>query len=334
MRAGRRLVLAGAAIGAVVRTPAARAQTTVPVQEITVSLSSTSFVVGGVKIGEKAGIFARRGLALRSIVMDSGSAAMAALIGGSVQFAITGPPEALAARARGPDILIVANLYAGLAGSLVLAKSAAARLGVTPSAAINDRLRALDGLLIAVPSATSALLAPYRAGGQAQGAQMRFTYMAQGTMPAALENGAVQGMVASFPFAGAPILRDTGVLWIDGPGGDLPAELLPASSSSIQTSNAFLQANRPVVARLQQSVQDIAAFIQADPPAAQKALAAAYPQLSPAEVELAFAGQWRNWTKPFLTVADIVQEIRLLKASAKLPGLDTLDPQSVLIGPL
>ncbi len=47
--------------------------------------------------------------------------------------------------------------------------------------------------------------------------------------------------------------------------------------------------------------------------------------------DLAFKQQWRNWTRPFFTVDDIRQELKLLKASAKLPGLDQLDPAAALL---
>lgn len=328
MTISRRALLGAATAAALGGLHAARAE---GAQDVAIAVSSTSFVLGGVRIGEQAGIFAKAGLAPRIIVMDSGSAAMAALLGGSVPFAVAGPPEALAARARNQDVVIVVNLYRGLAGSVVLAKSAAA-LPTTATAPLADRLHALDGLLIAVPSATSALLGPIRTAAEQVGAHVRFTYMAQGAMPAALENNAIQGMVAAFPFAGTPILRGTGVLWIDGPGGELPADVLPSSSSCVLATAAHAKANPDLVRRLRQAVSEIADFVRNDPTAAQRALAAAYPQLTPQEIELAFTRQWRNWTQPVLTIADMAQELKLLTASAKLPGLDRVDPAAALLG--
>jgi ABC-type nitrate/sulfonate/bicarbonate transport system substrate-binding protein len=249
----------------------------------------------------------------------------------AAQFAVSGPSEILAARSRGQDVVIVANLYAGLAGSVVLSKSVAAGLKVKPDAPVADRLRTLDGLLIAEPSATSALLGPINTAAEQVGAHIRFTYMAQGTMPAALENNAIQGMVASFPFAGTPILRGTGLLWINGPGGELPQDVLPSSSSCVQATAAYAKANPAVIGQLRQSIEDIASFVAKDPAAAKRALAAAYSQLSAQEVDLAFDQQWRNWTKPFLTVANMRQELKLLMASSKLPGLEKLDPAAALL---
>jgi ABC-type nitrate/sulfonate/bicarbonate transport system substrate-binding protein len=302
-------------------------------QEVSIAVSSTSFVLGGVRIGLHAGLFAKNGLAPRIIVMNSGSAAMAALIGGSVPFAVSGPSEALAARLRKQDVVIAGNLYAGLAGSVVLSKKAMAGLKATAQSPLDQRLRALDGLLIAVPSATSALLGPVRTAAEQLGVHPRFTYMAQGAMPAALANDAIQGMSASFPFAGIPILQGTGALWIDGPGGELPADVLPSSSSTIQCTAAYASAHPEVIAALRKSLADIAAFVTNDQPAAKAALAAGYSELSPEAIDLSFAQQWRNWTKPMLTAADMRQELKLLEASSKLPGLDTLDPTTALLPP-
>jgi ABC-type nitrate/sulfonate/bicarbonate transport system substrate-binding protein len=307
----RRTLLAGSLGGLLLPLASRGLRAAETPQSVTIAVSSTSFVLGGVKIGEQAGLFARNGVNLRIVVMESGNAAMSALIGGSVPFAVTGPPDSLMARARGQDIVIVTNLYAGFAGSVVLATSVAGRLGVSPTAPIKDRFRALDGLVLAVPSATSVLLAPIRKAAEDAGAKVRFTYMNQGTMPAALETNAIQGMVASYPFAGAPVLRGAGVLWIDGPGGELPADVAPASSSSIQTTGAEKE--------------------QVD---AKRALAAGYPDLSAQEIDLAFKEQWRNWTKPFLNEADIRQELKLLISSTKAPGLQQIDPTSAMVGRL
>ena len=331
MSVTRRVLLTGAGGLGWASLGAGRPVRAQALQDVALAVSSTSFVIGGVRIGEHARLFERNGIALRIIVMDSGNSAMAALIGGSVQFAVTGPSEVLAARLRGQDVVIVTNLYRGFAGSVVLSKAAVERLHIAPDAPVRERLRALDGLVLAEPSATSALLAPLRAAAEEAGAHPRFTYMAQGTMPAALENDAIAGMVASFPFAGTPILRGTGVLWINGPGGELPDAVLPASSSCIQTTAGFAKQNPDTVRRMRQSVSDIAAYIEADPAGARAALRAAYAQLTPAEIDLAYDQQWRNWTQPRMTADDMRQEAKLLALSAKLPGLDQLDPASALL---
>ena len=334
MSVSRRAVLgvtAGIGLAALGGLLGRRARAQTAPKDVQLAVSSTSFVLGGVRIGQQAKLFERNGINLRIVAMDSGNGAMAALVGGSVHFAVTGPSEVLAARVRGQDVMIACNLYRGFAGSVVLSKKAASATGLAVNAPARDRLHALDGVVLAEPSATSALLAPLRAAAEQVGAHPRFTYMAQGMMPAALENDAVGGMVASFPFAGTPILRGTGVIWIDGPGGELPMAFMPASSSCIQTTGDAARQDPDIVRCMQATIDDIARFIQHDGGAARVALAAAYPELSAQEVDLAYDRQWRNWTQPKLTAEDMQQEKKLLALTVKLPGLDALDPAAALL---
>ncbi len=326
----RRFAIAAFVSGATL-APGFPAQAQSTPQAINLAVSSTSLALGGIRIAENAGVFAKHGLQVKVTVMDSGNAAMAALLAGSVQFAAAGPPEALAARARGQDVVIAANIYRGLAGSVVLSKAAAAKLGVRADAPINDRLRALDGLTIAVPSATSALLGPLKSSAATAGAKVKYTYMAQPAMIAALESNAIDGIMASSPFSGVPQLKGTGVLWIDGPKGEFPADVSPASSSCLLTTPAAAAANAEVIRKFRAALEDVATLVKQKPDEAKRALAKAYPKIDQAGLDLAFAQQAANWTRPVLTEADVKQEIRLLRSASNLPGLDKVTPESVLL---
>lgn len=303
------------------------------VPTVNVAVSSNSLATAGLRIAENAGLFAKHGLQVKITTMDSGNAAMAAVLSGSVQFAVAGPPEALAARARGQDIVIAANLYRGLAGSVVMSKSKAAKLGVRTDAPVNDRLRALDGLTVAVPSATSSLLGPLKSAAAATGARVKYTYLAQPAMVAALETNAIDAMMASSPFSGTPILKGTGVLWINGPGGDLPADVSPASSATLLTTASTAAANADVIRKFRAVLDDLAQLIKQKPDEAKRALVKAYPQLDVAALDLAFAQQADNWMQPVFTEADVKQEIKLLRSATPIPGLENVVPQSVILKP-
>jgi ABC-type nitrate/sulfonate/bicarbonate transport system substrate-binding protein len=169
--------------------------------------------------------------------------------------------------------------------------------------------------------------------------------MTQPAMVAALQAGAVDGIVAGAPFSLASVANGSGVLWISGPKEELPEPVrptsssclqttAPASSSSIQTTGAYFKANRDTVRKLQQAIIAIAEFVEKEQVDAKRALAAGYPDLSAQEIDLAFKEQWRNWTKPFLNEADIRQELKLLISSTKAPGLQQIDPTSAMVGRL
>ena len=324
---GRRELVASIAAG-LAMPHLARAEGAI--EDVRFVVNAASFVVAVLKVGDVSGVFARHGLRPALVVMDSGAAALSALIGGSAPFSVNAPSETLAARVRGQDVLILANLYAGMAASLLFSRDVAAKAGLTHESPLHDRLRALDGQVVAVPSATSAPLGPIRIAAERAGARMRLVYMAQGAMAAALEKGAIAGMIAASPFVEPVLLHGIGLLWINGPGGDLPPDLRLSSSATVQATPGTLRDRADTVARLRVAIADTGRFIANDHAAAQSALARSYPQMGAAEIKLGFEQQWRNWTEPSLTVDRIRNDIRLLALATKIPGVEAIDAASVL----
>jgi len=318
------LVLAVCASAA---TTSASAQDT----PVTIAVSSSSLAYGGLQIALQDGLFQKHGLDPKVIVMESGNAAISAVVAGSAAFSGAGASEVLAARVRGVGIVIVANIYRGLSGSVVLAKSVAAKLGISPTAPIEQRLHALDGLAIASPSATSAYTIPYRSAALAAGAKINFTYMTQPAMVAALQAGAVQGISAGAPFSLTPVVNGDGVLWISGPRGELPPANQLTSSACLQTSLDFAKSHPETISRLRAVFDDLAALIKTNPEQAKVMLGKAYPQLAAKLLDAAFSESAANWSQPRMTPADIRQEIKVQVGAGTLPGADKLDPAAALL---
>ena len=321
----RRLLLAGAA--ACAAAGRARAAEGVP---ITLAISSNSLAYGGLRIAQKAGLFEKNGIVPTISVMDSGSAAMTAVLSGSIEFCAASLGEVLAARVRGQSVVVVANVYRGLSGSLVLSKEAAEKTGVPAGAPLEARLKALNGLTIATPSATSSYTFPFRIAAQAAGAAPHFVYMSQPAMLAALRAGAVQGISAGAPFSTEAVSGGTGVMWISGPRRDLPADTLPASSACVETSKAYATAHPDVVARMRASFDALSHFIREQPAEAERALASAYSQLGAEAVASIFRDDGPNWAQPVMTVEDVRHEIALQQRAGVLPGVGDVDAASVL----
>ncbi len=320
-------MIAFAGLAVIGLSPAASAQS-VPV---TIAVSSSSLAYGGLQIAIQDGLFQKNGLEPKVIVMDSGNAAISAVVAGSAVFSGAGVSEVLAARTRGVGIVIAANIYRGLSGSLVLAKSVAAKLAVAPSAPVEQRLHALDGLSIASPSATSAYTVPYRGAALAAGAKINFVYMTQPAMVAALQAGAVQGISAGAPFSLTPVLKGDGVLWISGPRGELPPAYQLTSSACLQTSLDYAKAHPDTIRQLRAVFDDLAELIKTDPDTAKSLLGKAYPQLTPQLLDAAFAESAPNWAQPRMTPDDIRQEIKVQVGAGMLPGVEKQDPQAALL---
>jgi ABC-type nitrate/sulfonate/bicarbonate transport system substrate-binding protein len=300
-------------------------------RDVSMGLASTSFATAPARIAKELGLYEKHGLEPRFTVMDNASAATTALISRSVNAALSGPGELVIAQARGQKVVVLANIYAGLSGSLVLSKSVADKLGTAPSAPIAERLKALDGLVIASPSATGAYTVALRGAAKSAGANIRFTYMALAAMPAALESGAVQGFIAGAPFWAFPIRKGSGILWISGPKAELPPENMPASSANLQVFSDFAAANPDWAKSLATVFTDLATAIDERPADVKAAVAKLYPDLDPGTVDLLFAAEAAAWkTKP-ATPADMARDIAFVKSiGTPIPQIDSIDPASMI----
>jgi len=322
-----------AAASLAIATQPAFAQSKSPA-DVTIALSSASFSIGSLRLADQAGFYAENNIKPNFVVMDSGNAAAAALLSNSAQFAASGVSTALAARGRGQPIVCAANIYKGLSASLILAKAVADKTGVSPTAPVEQRLRALEGLTIAVPSATSSFTVPVKQSAEKMGINVKFAYMAQPAMAAALETGAIQGMMAGPTNFVPVIMKGGGVLWIDGPSGQFPKDVVPASSSCLQTTESYAKANPEVVKGMVQALQQTADLIKKDPDKAKSLIAKAFPKMQPDLLNEAFKVEAVAWTDISLTAEDVKHEIALLKAmGSATPALEKLDPASILIKP-
>jgi ABC-type nitrate/sulfonate/bicarbonate transport system substrate-binding protein len=321
------LAVGGALLGLTMASGAASAEEGKPV---TLTVSSNSLAYGGLKIAQQAGLFEKNGIALKVIVSNSGNAATTALVAGSADFSGSGTSEVLAARVRGQDIVIVSNIFRGLSGSLVLARPVADKLGPKATASTEAKLKALDGLTIATPSPTSAYTHPVKSAAEALKVKIKFVYMSQPAMVAALKTGAIQGFVGAAPYSLTPVTDGSGVMWLSGPKGELPAEVLPTSSACLQGSAKYVDSHPDIVKRMQAAFFDLKALIEKEPAKAKAALAKAYPKLKPSEIDAIFEEDSGSWTRPIMTPADIKQEIHIQASSGSLAGVEKLDPAAVL----
>lgn len=119
----------------------------------------------------------------------------------------------------------------------MLSKAVANKLGVSPSAPVRERLKALDGLMIASPSATSSFTISFRgavAPWQRREANVHFAYTACRRWKRHSKAALSRANVATAPFWAFPVLKGTGVLCFSDPKGELPPECTPVSPANLQ----------------------------------------------------------------------------------------------------
>jgi ABC-type nitrate/sulfonate/bicarbonate transport system substrate-binding protein len=302
-----------------------------PARKVTMGLAGQSMIASIPRFAKEMGLFEKRGVDVTFVTLDSANASATALLAGSVEVAFSGPVELITARSRGRDVVAIANTYGGLGGSLVLSKSVADKLGVAANAPITERMKALKGLTIASPSATSAYTVTYKAAAGAAGADVKFTYMAMPAMLAAMESGAIQGYVASAPFWVPPVVGGTGVLWVAGPRAELPAEVRPRSNSVLLTMRDTAKANPEMIRSLQAVFADFVEAIDKRPAEVKAAVVKVFPNVDSRTRDVLFDSESLAWKARPLTPADITHEIAYTKlGGASLPQLDGADPAAML----
>lgn len=301
-------------------------------RKVTMSLAGQSMIASIPRFAKDMGLFEKRGIDINFITMDSASASATGLISGSVPYAFSGPVELITAQARGRDVVTIANTYGGLGGTLVLSKAVADKLNVSPTASINDRLKALKGLTIATPSATSAFTVSFKGATTAVGADVKFTYMSIASMPSALQSGAIAGYVASAPFWVFPITNGTGVLWISGPKGELPAQLRPKSNSVLLATRETVKAQPELTRSVAAVFTDFADAIDRRPAEVKAAILKSFPTLDTKTLDVIFESEAAAWKARPLTAQDITHEIAYAKAGGmNLPDqVDKVPPANMV----
>ena len=325
--AARGLVLS---IALVVAAGAASAQEKL---KFTMGLSSTSFAVLSPRIAQEMGLFDKHGLAANFVVMDNGSAATAGVIANSIDLCTGGSGEFMSAQVQGQDVIPIMTVYTGYSGSLVLSKTVAKKLPVSSTAPVKDRLKALDGLVIASTSPTGAYTLAFKGAMAGVGGNIRFTYMAQPAMEASLESGAIQGFIGGAPFWALPIVRGSGVLWLSGPGNEMPPENVPPNTTYLLSTRAFATKNPDLVKRLKAVFLDLGQAVQERPAEVKAVVARLNPAIEPATLDLLLKAEINAWKTRPITAQDMAREIAYVKAGGggSAERIDKIDPASLLL---
>jgi NitT/TauT family transport system substrate-binding protein len=88
-------------------------------ESLALSLSSLSLGTSPPLLAQKKGFYGQEGLDVQTTVVESGTRAMQALLGGSVQLAATGPEDFIRATEAGTPMVILAGVLSSLTHSLM-----------------------------------------------------------------------------------------------------------------------------------------------------------------------------------------------------------------------
>jgi ABC-type nitrate/sulfonate/bicarbonate transport system substrate-binding protein len=300
-------------------------------QKIKIVTSSSSIPGSTARFVKEMGFFGKHGLDASISAMDTNSVAASALISGSANFATTPASDLIVSQTRGQDLVALFSAYRDFAAVLVIARSVADKLKISPTAPVQERLKALDGLAIAAPSPTSSFTAATRSSVESVGAKVTLVYMSNAAMVAALQSGALQGFVASAPYYVQPVLNGSGVIWIAGPKGEFPPQFSPANSNVLMTTRSYAAANPDVMKRVVAAFADFGRAATDRPADVKAAIARLSPDVEARTLDLILETEARGFAVGPLTAADIAHDIAFVKASGvDLAGIDKINPATLI----
>jgi ABC-type nitrate/sulfonate/bicarbonate transport system substrate-binding protein len=310
---------------------------------IRIAVSSESLATQLVRMAADMGKFSDEGLDVEIITSNGGAQAVTAMLSGNVQFAAAGAPEVITTNAEGRrDVKALARLYSGLSGSVVLSKETAEKLGVktdtpleervkAPDIPIEDRLKDLDGLDIAFASATSSLKSPVISSAEGVGATVKPVYMKQENMPAAMSSGAIDALQASPPVSELAVLQAGGVMWIEGPTGQFPAEHTPTSSSTLITTQDEIDKDPDTVRKVAAAITKTAQLVVDDPDGAKANVRKRFPDVDQKIFDAAWEANKGSFIQPRVTADQFAHDITVLPKELSTEQVEALDPKDLIV---
>ncbi|WP_198399425.1 ABC transporter substrate-binding protein [Caballeronia calidae] len=300
-------------------------------QQVSIGLSSNSFPSSSTRLVKEMGLFEKHGLDVKIVPMDNASVASMGLLSGSVDFTAAGPSDVVIAQAKEQPVVVVANLYHGFSGVLVVRKTVAEKLRTSASAPVAERLKALDGLTIAAPSATATSLLTLQSSAQTAGSKPKYVYMSQPAMVTALKAGAIDGFIASSPFYASSVIEGSGVVWLNGPKGDFPAESMPPSTVTLNAKSQFIREHPDVIKRVNAAFEEFSSTVAQNPKQVRAAAARVFRDLDAKTLDLICETELASLnTRPF-SLDDARREIAFVKSGmANNQMRRALNPQQLL----
>jgi len=272
-------------------------------------------------IALKSGIFKKNGLNVKTVNAGTGALAVEALTGGSGQFVVTGSADLFSAAKSGQHLYILAKASSGLSTQIVLTAAGVKKTGLAATAPLAQRIKALNGLTIASPSAASSWTAQAAKAAATQGATIKFTYVQENSMAAAMQAGKIDGLVAAPPWSTEALYAKSGTLWLSGPAGTFPGGYAVSSYGDplVATTKSYGDAHPKVAEEFTRSIVQAAALLSSQPAqAAGYVKQVAYPTMSQAEFNQVWAATVPLLHTPSLSLAS-------LKSTLALDGDSQLD---------
>jgi NitT/TauT family transport system substrate-binding protein len=222
----------------------------------------------------RAKFFAEEGLDVTWVPLRSGSAEVAAVMGGSAQAAPVGVELPINSFVNGGDLVLISDLFDLQPYSVVLSNDAIARTGITMKMSTEEKLQHLKGLKIAITgpgSATDNFIRQILKRRNID-ADSFLTLQPLGdpdAMLAALQRKLIDGFIMSAPADEIAEQRGIGKPILDAFSGELP-ELIGVPFAGIVTTKRQLASNPAMFQSYVNAIAKSIRYLQTNPADAKK----------------------------------------------------------------
>jgi NitT/TauT family transport system substrate-binding protein len=221
--------------------------------------SAPNVFLSALYVAKDDGLFAKEGLKVNIVEVESGNDSIAALAAGKAQFADVGFEDLAEMRKEGDDSVIMArDILDRVTLTLVMRKDVAERKGVSAGSPLADRLRALKGLKIGItsPGAPTDTYMRYYLASVGLNPERDVQMVALGggsALLAALEKGQIDAYHLSPPTPYVAAEKGFGVVLVDGPKGEVP-DLDRFDYTAFATSRQWAEDNKETAAAFSRAI--------------------------------------------------------------------------------
>jgi NitT/TauT family transport system substrate-binding protein len=297
-----------AAAAAVVLLAASGAQAQQPLTKVTVALGGDGLQFALHHLALGGGFYKEEGLAVEVVDVGSGPRQAAALMGGSSEFTSLGFIHVLKSISEGGNLVAIAPSLNLLDLQLVLGKDVVQKTGITPQQSVDERVKRLKGLKLAIttPGSTTDtwLRSLLKVRGLDPDKDVTIQPVAGGTpMLAALSKKATEGFVWGAPQTHQAVQQGVGTIVID-PFADAIPEIAGVPYTVIITSRDTLKKKPEVLRAAVRGLTKAMKFAVDKPDAARAILRKDFPEIEDSILDKA----WADYRKAIPTSPMITPE--------------------------
>jgi NitT/TauT family transport system substrate-binding protein len=276
-------------------------------------------------IAEKGGFFSDEGLDVQSVDAGSGARQAAALMGGSADFGGFGMVQAIKADAMGGNLVAVSSMLDSYDQQIVLSNAAVAKSGITEDMSLEEKLKRLHGLRIAItsPGSTTDIIVRSMLKQRGLDADQELQILPMGggsNMLAAMQKGSTDAFIWAAPQAQMAVGQGMGKIIINPLNGDVP-EMVGVHYLVLVTSRDTLEKKPQVILAAVRALTKAMKFVHEQPAKARDLLRQQFPDVDQKVFDAAWAGYLRAIpTTPVIDQDQYKRTIDWLNITAQPPA--------------